>query len=128
MKRTPLKRKTTLRQKTPLRRLHPMRAKAIKRRPCSPEDLARLRWLHEQPCAVTGRRPVDVHHNTQHRGLRQTAPHDQGIPLHHETHLDFHAATGFCKGWDRERRREWQTEQVEKYQALWLIQCGRTNS
>ena len=128
MKRTQLKRKSELRQKTPLRGLHPMLAKAIKRRPICREDRDRLDFLHAQPCCVTGRLPVDVHHNTQHRGLRQTAPHDQGIPLHHETHMDFHAGAGYFEGWDRERRRAWQTEQVEKYQALWLIQCGRTNS
>ena len=119
MKRTSIRRKTQLHQKTPLRRKHPMRAKAIKRRPCSPDALARLRWLHAQPCAITGRHPVDVHHNTQNHGLRRTAPHDQGIPLHHETHLDFHAGAGYFKGWDRERRRAWQTIMVEHYQVIW---------
>ena len=127
MKRTLLKRKTQLRQKQPLRRLSPWRSHPPKRPPCSPEDLDLLDWLHRQPCCVTGRRPVDVHHNTQHRGLRQTSPHDQGIPLHHETHMEFHAATGFFKGWDRERRRAWQTAMVERYQTLWAMRVDSSS-
>jgi hypothetical protein len=98
-----------------------MRQSSPKRRPTSPEDRARLDWLHAQPCVVTGRHPVDIHHSTVNRGLGQKSPHDQGIPLHHDTHMDFHAATGYFKGWDREQRRAWQTAMVERYQTLWAM-------
>ena len=90
----------------------------------SPEDRARLDWLHAQPCAVTGRSPVDVHHDTQDRALGTKAPHSQGIPLHHDVHMDFHAATGHFKGWDRQRRRDWQTAMVLRYQTLWAMRVN----
>ena len=121
MKRSPLKRKTKLRQKTQLRRSHPIRQRSPKRRPPSPEDQDRLDWLHAQPCAVTGQHPVDVHHNTHGRGMGTKTPHSQGIPLHHDVHMDFHAATGYFKGWDRARRRDWQTAMVLRYQTLWAM-------
>ena len=74
MKRTPLKRKTPLRRSSRLRS-HRRRVPHV-----TLEDKARLDWLHEQPCAVTGRRPVDVHHNTYGRALGRKTPHSQGIP------------------------------------------------
>ena len=130
MKRTALKRKTPLRASKPMRRSKSMRQRSPRRRKTSPEDQSYLDWLHEQPCAVTGRLPVDVHHNTYGRGLGTKTPHDQGIPLHHTVHMDFHAATGHFKGWDHDRRREWQIAMVTRYQTLWAMRVdaeGVTN-
>ena len=116
MKRTALKRYARLQSRKPMRR------RARKSIPTTPEDRARLNWLHDQPCAVTGKRPpVDVHHHTQHRGLGQKSKHDQGIPLAHDVHMDFHAGRGLFKGWMKDARREWQTAMVLRYQTLFAV-------
>jgi hypothetical protein len=35
------------------------------------------------------------------------------IPLCHRHHLEWHAATGFCKGWAKGKRREWSDRELE---------------
>ena len=90
--------------------------------PTSPEDRARLAWLHLLPCCAPGHRncgPVEVHHDTQDRALGKKAPHDRGMPMCHLAQVQFHGGSGPFKGWDKARRREWQTAMVAHYQALW---------
>jgi hypothetical protein len=45
-------------------------------------------WLHRQPCVVTGRYGVTVHHPTAHRdGGRFTRSHWIAVPLIAELHM-----------------------------------------
>jgi hypothetical protein len=93
-------------------------------------------WLLKQPCAVNAIEPciaaVIVHHHTEgethapgarpakalggKRGKSQRASDYFGIPLCHRHHGQFHDAKGFCKDWDKEDRRAWQTDQVTIHQ------------
>jgi 5-methylcytosine-specific restriction endonuclease McrA len=67
----------------------------------------------EKPCCRCGYPPPSaVHHVTLDRGLSQRAPDDQVLPLCGQCHVEFHSATGAFKGWDRERRREWQRSRL----------------
>jgi hypothetical protein len=48
-------------------------------------------WLHEQPCVVSGRYGVTVHHPTAHReGGRFTRSHWIAVPLALELHQHDH--------------------------------------
>jgi hypothetical protein len=124
MKFTPLKRKTTLRRSRRLR---------SHRRPRSlttPEDKARLDWLHEQRCCAPGHEncpgPVEVHHDTQDRAKGKKSSHERGMPMCHESHVfGLHANAGPFKGWKKEQLREWQTGQVMRWQARWLAHIER---
>lgn len=64
-----------------------------------------LAWLKEQPCVVTGQRPVDVHHLIGH-GLRATGRKTTdwlAIPLALHLHRDSAEAIHVigCKEWER---------------------------
>lgn len=125
MKRTQLLRKTPLKASKPMRRSKPIRQRSRKHRPTSPEDRARLDWLHTLPCCAPGapsgcRFDPTVHHDTQDRGLATRSPHARGIPMCRQHHVyDFHGNAGPFKGWKQDQLRAWQTTQVAKYQALW---------
>jgi hypothetical protein len=123
MKRTPLKRKTPLRRGKPMRRVRKVKLIA-------PEDGARLEWLRRQPCCCPGADcgPSEVHHNTQNRAHGKKSEHDQGMPMAHKCHMDFHANAGVFKGWKREQLREWQTGQVQRWQALWEANAARSRT
>jgi hypothetical protein len=59
---------------------------------------------------------TQAHHHTAHRGKGQKADDSQAIPLCLGHHHDFHAATGPFKGWDKQRRRDWQDIAVQATQ------------
>jgi hypothetical protein len=95
----------------------------------SPEDKARLEWIREQRCCCPAGEdcgPSEVHHNTQNRALGKKSKHDQGMPMAHKCHMDFHANAGVFKGWKREQLRGWQTGQVLRWQVLWDLETRRT--
>jgi len=122
-----LRRFSRLQAHTPLRRRTPMRQRSPKRIVTTPEDRDRLTWLHTLTCCAPGHRdcrPVEVHHNTQDRALGKKRGHDQGMPLCPQAHRDFHAGAGPFRGWTRQERREWQTEKVTVFQALWAVHIG----
>lgn len=116
-----------IRRRHPLRPGRPPVRKPLRWRPkqreTSPEDRARLMWLHDQRCCAPGhdhcQHRVVVHHDTHARGLGQKAPHSRGMPLCPRSHEDFHAGRGPFLGWAREQRRAWQAEMVARYQAAW---------
>jgi hypothetical protein len=102
-----------------------------KAKPIAPEDKLRLEWLHKQRCCcprVGGCGPVEVHHNTQNRAMGKKSGHDQGVPMAHKCHMDFHDNAGVFKGWKKERLREWQTGQVARWQALWNLEVRRRDT
>lgn len=42
--------------------------------------------------------------------------HDQlAIPMCHRCHMEFHGATGWCKGWTKAERKLWQATMSERY-------------
>jgi hypothetical protein len=75
-----------------------------------PYWLARIR---KQPCAMCGHGPpCDAHHATFGRGMGQRASDRETMPLCRVCHLNFHAGKGPFEGWDQEKRRSWQAEQI----------------
>ena len=131
MKRTGLRSYTRLTRSKPMRpTLNSMRSRWSRKSKTSPEDQDRLDWLHGRPCAAPGhehcRLPVDVHHDTQNRALGTKSPHSCGIPICHVAHMGFHSNSGPFKGWKRAQLREWQTAQVERFQAAWDRRCHET--
>ncbi len=83
----------------------------------SERDLDRVRAM---PCSVPGCRHAhersEAHHITG-AGMSLKAPDDQTFPLCPWHHLELHSLSGYFKGWDGERLRNWQLEQVAK---TWL--------
>jgi len=55
-------------------------------------------WLKQRPCIITGRGPVEVHHckGATFRHNKTLIGHAFCIPLHHDTHMEYHAGT---KAW-----------------------------
>jgi hypothetical protein len=114
--------RTALRRKTPIRASRkPLRPRSVRRPEPAPEDRERLAWLRSLPCCGPGPHlgAVAPHHETHGRGLGQRSSHQDAIPLCWGCHRAFHDASGPFRGWDRERRRAWQAEQVARHRALW---------
>ena len=114
MKRSSLRRAGSLSRKTPIRarRDKPRRSSRV-------QDEAYLTFVRTLPCAVNHLDiddvncigPTDPHHTDP-----LTRDDDLAIPLCRGHHGDFHDATGFCKGWDKQRRVRWIAENVERTQ------------
>ena len=107
-----------------LRRRIPRRQRSPKRVPTSPEDQARLDWLHTLPCCAPGvpsgcGGPPIAHHDTQDRARSRKAGQDRAMPMCEHHHVDFHGLAGPFKGWVRDQLRAWQTGMVARYKALW---------
>ncbi len=85
--------------------------------------LARVRRLQ---CRAPGcqRTAHHAHHSTVGRGMGQKASDYDAFGMCHDHHYQFHSGTGAFAGWDRNRRREWQLEQVSATQlTLGHEQC-----
>jgi hypothetical protein len=127
---TTLKRKKTLTRTGCLKRYTPLRPaskKAIqkKRAKLGLADEEYLAWIRTLPCCVC---PLDdrtqAHHMKHGRGERRGGMgirvHDKlTIPQCPRHHRQFHAGTGFFKGWDKERKRIWQEEWIGKLWKRW---------
>lgn len=138
MKRSELRRKTPLRSKkamkrgaslsskTQLKRTTLLRKTRLKAKPPKKRtveqggDESYLRFIRSLPCVVYGTAPPShAHHKVAGgRGKGQKAPDRETIPLSPRAHDEFHAGRGFCKGWSKERRRDWQDQEIERLQAL----------
>lgn len=137
MKRSPLLRRTPLKAKSklishsklergkPLRRTR-LRAKAPKKRTAEQGgDEAYLRFIRSLPCVVYGTPPPShAHHEVGGgRGKGQKAPDRRTIPLSPRAHDEFHAGRGFCKGWSRQKRIDWQDQEIYRLQKLHSTWC-----
>lgn len=115
--------KTSMRSK-PMRRT---RLK-VKRRRAKPGDNRKYKaWIKGFPCVVVGSKRcgrADPHHmidghGEQRKGMGQTASDKDCFPLCRRHHDDLHDGTGFCKGWSKEKRRIFQEQEIERFQAMW---------
>jgi hypothetical protein len=112
-----------LTRRAPLRRKKPLRSKSLsasRKRRDAARDFPYLAWVRAQGCVVgvdcAG--PTHAHHSTAvHRGLSRKAHDRESFGLCARHHDEFHRAFGFCRDWDRPRRREWQRAEVSKMQA-----------
>lgn len=80
-------------------------------------DLKYLEWLRSQPCALAGHGvcsgPSDAHHQTGRKGLGQKNNDAQAYPLCHQHHIyERHALAGYFRGWDKQRIRDFEDQQV----------------
>lgn len=86
------------------------------------EDRRHRQEVAALPCVVCGRWPAgEAHHAGRRPGIAMKASDHTTIPLCHRHHVEWHAAGGFCKGWDRARRRDWQDERI----AETLHECSK---
>ena len=79
-------------------------------------DPAYLAAVRELPCCVCGRRGVDPHH-TGKSGVGMKSSDRDTIPLDRLCHRNLHDLRGFFKGWDKDRRREWESAMIEATRA-----------
>lgn len=112
-----------LTRRTHIKRKKPLRSKSLsasRKRRDAARALPYLAWVRSQGCVVgvdcAGR--IHAHHSTAvHRGLSRKAHDRETLGLCSKHHVEFHRAFGFCRDWDRTRRREWQRTEVLKMQA-----------
>jgi hypothetical protein len=121
----PLKRKTPLARSGPLKRYTPLRPAsrksiAKKRAKLGLADEDYLAWIRSLPCAVC---PLDdrthAHHLKHGKGERRGGMgirvHDHlTIPSCARHHRQFHAGTGYFKGWSKERKLKWQERWIAR--------------
>ena len=87
------------------------------------EDKLYTKWIKGLPCRMCAGRPVDPHHPThlRHGGEGARRAHDRNaIPLCSGLkgcHRQLHDLTGPFKGWNRDRLRAWQNEQITMLEA-----------
>ena len=141
MKRSELRRKSPLRTKKPMKRgaspttktqlkrttmLRKTRLKAKPPKQRTAEqggDAIYLRFIRGLPCVVYGTPPPShAHHEVGAgkggRGKSQKAPDRRTIPLSPRAHREFHDGLGFCKGWSKEKRRDWQDQEISRLQIM----------
>lgn len=118
MKRTPLRRKTRLVTRKAIKRT-PIARRAT--RPKPGQDKAYLARVRLMPCV--GARlssceghGVDPHHAGRRPGIAMKAPDASAIPMCRHHHDRFHDAQYPFKDWGKERRRDWQDEQIARTQ------------
>jgi hypothetical protein len=76
------------------------------------EDRAYCAAVRALSCLVCGTHSgVQAHHAGQ-RGMSQRAHDHSSVPLCLVHHAEWHGASGWCKGWDKTRRREWAAEAI----------------
>lgn len=85
-----------------------------------------LAFIRRQDCCAPGCEgdcgPINAHHHTRgsrRRGKGQKVDDRETMPLGWRHHMDFHAASGPFKHWDKAKRIEWQDGQVELFQSLY---------
>jgi hypothetical protein len=77
---------------------------------CGASDFA---LAMNDPCSLE----IDVHHQTG-GGMALKSSDERAFPLCHKHHMDFHAARGVFRDWDKARRRAWQDRLVETYTRI----------
>ncbi len=78
---------------------------------CAASDFA---LALNDPCSLE----LDIHHDTGRRGMGQKSSDERTFPLCHKHHMDFHAARGIFRDWDKVRRHAWQDRQVETFTRI----------
>ena len=87
------------------------------------EDPEFIRWLRLQPCALAtfcGDRSGPPHHARHNVGGGQRAHDSRAIPLCPKHHDDFHDGAGPFLGWDRQQRRDWMDQQIERWNNAYV--------
>ena len=89
------------------------------------EDRQYVRWIHTLGCLARDdhrcQGPIEAHHAGD-RGLSQRAHDRTAIPLCLYHHRCWHDHSGWCRGWDRARRREWTTARIVHLARAWEAQ------
>lgn len=99
------------------------------RRPRDTDDPVYLAWVRRWPCCVGGMLcgPARAHHAIEMggrriKGMALKAPDAEALPLCEMHHTQFHLGQGFCKGWDKLRRRAFQQDEIDRLRAIWRDQ------
>lgn len=88
------------------------------------EDPEYIRWIKQQPCNQCGaQRGSDPHHRTG-AGLAMRAHDHKAIPLCRYCHNAFHAGSGTFKRLDRQGKRTYQDEAIERCRRVYKSSKG----
>lgn len=126
-------------ERHPLRRSTRLRAKrwGIKwRRPRrldrAGSDLARLGWIHEQPCLLLSFDPdhrcsgrMEAAHEGRKPGVSMKCPDSETVPFCTGAHKQWQQHKGWFRGWPKATRREWMNERIAEVTARYLAHGGR---
>lgn len=82
---------------------------------CAPDAKRGFPWVRDTASHCKG--AIEAHHQTG-SGLALKAPDRWSMPLCQRHHRAFHDARGVFSHWDKARRKEWQKQMVDHYQAL----------
>lgn len=78
------------------------------------EDKDYTDWLRAQPCNQCGKQAgCDPHHRTG-AGMGMRSHDHKAIPLCRTCHTEFHAGSGFFKSLDKQGKRDYQDEAIER--------------
>ncbi len=88
------------------------------------EDLEYIRWIKQQPCNQCGRqRGCDPHHRTG-AGMALRSHDHLAIPLCRVCHDAFHASSGAFKKMEKQARRDYQDEAIERCRRVYKSSKG----
>lgn len=79
-------------------------------------------WLTQQPCCVCRDPGPNVRHHMTGGGMGIKSPDQLQFTLCPSCHGDFHNLSGPFKGWEKNRRREWQAAMVSAYIGSFIIE------
>ncbi len=54
--------------------------------------------------------------------MGQTAADKDSFPMCRKHHEEFHGGIGFCKGWDKDQRRSFQEQEIERFNTMYAEQ------
>lgn len=88
------------------------------------EDSDYTDWIRRQPCNECGRSPgCDPHHRTG-AGMAMRSHDHKAIPLCRFCHETFHAGSGTFKRLDKQGKRDYQDEAIERCRRVYNASKG----
>lgn len=105
----------------------PIERTAMKRRAPKARTVAQgadpeyLAFVRRQRCCACGSLPPNhAHHETLGgRGKSQKAPDRRTLPFCFGDHDDFHLVRGRFNGWSREKRKAFQSAEIDRLNGVW---------
>lgn len=80
-----------------------------------------LAWVRTNPCCACGAEPPNhAHHEILNgRGKSQKAPDARTLAFCFKDHDDFHLVRGKFRGWTREQRKLFQSDEISRLREIW---------
>ncbi len=88
------------------------------------EDKDYIDWIKQQPCNQCGKQgSCDAHHKTG-AGLAMRSHDHLAMPLCRACHTEFHASSGAFKKMEKQARRDYQDEAIERCRRVYNASKG----